>query len=404
MTNKHTLLFVAFLLLYEISAYLSNDMIMPGMIKVIQSYSVSESYVAPSLTAFILGGASLQFLLGPLSDYFNRRPVMLVGVGFFLGVNLLIGFSFTIQQFILLRFLQGMGLCFISVVGYATLHEICCDISAVRITSIMSNITVMAPLAGPLLGVLVLTFFQWPVIFHFIAIGTGISLIGLYFFMPEPPKIIRLEDNNISSSFGLKKISRDYLLLLKNKFFMLSAISMGFSSIPFIAWIGTSPIILMKTAGLDVLTYGLLQIPIFLSAILGTVYMRYLIKNNSLYELIHLSSIILISGLILTTILTIILQEKYYALIIGLCIYIFGQSIGSAALNRLTLYSTPVAKGTTAAAISCIFMILIGLGNQIGGMIYQSHRNLFFSLFCTVCGIFYATTYYVWKNKAVINV
>ncbi len=92
-TKPHANLFVIFLLLYEISTYVANDMIMPGMLDVIHYFHAPESSVSASLTFFILGGASLQIFLGPLSDRFGRRPVMIAGALLFLGCTVFISLS-----------------------------------------------------------------------------------------------------------------------------------------------------------------------------------------------------------------------------------------------------------------------------------------------------------------------
>src|SRR4051812_756701 len=92
-TKRQAHLFVIFLLVYEISTYVANDMIMPGMLNVVHYFQADESFVSASLTAFILGGASLQLFLGPLSDRFGRRPVMIAGATFFLICTIFIAVS-----------------------------------------------------------------------------------------------------------------------------------------------------------------------------------------------------------------------------------------------------------------------------------------------------------------------
>ncbi len=59
-SKKQAYLFAGFLVMYEFLTYVANDMIMPGMIQVVHTFKGPESAVATSLTAYILGGASLQ--------------------------------------------------------------------------------------------------------------------------------------------------------------------------------------------------------------------------------------------------------------------------------------------------------------------------------------------------------
>src|SRR5690606_18126930 len=89
-SRRQALTFACFLVLYEFLTYIANDMIMPGMLQVVHSFHASESIVATSLTFYILGGASLQLILGPVSDAYGRRPMMLLGACLFLLFTLLI--------------------------------------------------------------------------------------------------------------------------------------------------------------------------------------------------------------------------------------------------------------------------------------------------------------------------
>ena len=148
-TRKHAYMFAFYLVVYEFLTYIANDMIMPGMINVVASFHGPESAIASSLTAYVLGGASLQLFLGPISDRYGRRPVMLFGAGFFFLCTVFIACSNSIDQFLAARFFQGMGLCFIVVIGYSALQEIFAEMDAIRLISIMANVSITAPLLAP---------------------------------------------------------------------------------------------------------------------------------------------------------------------------------------------------------------------------------------------------------------
>lgn len=94
----------------------------------------------------------LQWLLGPLSDRIGRRPVMLTGVVWFIVTCLATLLAQSIEQFTLLRFLQGVSLCFIGAVGYAAIQESFEEAVCIKITALMANVALIAPLLGPLVG------------------------------------------------------------------------------------------------------------------------------------------------------------------------------------------------------------------------------------------------------------
>lgn len=400
--SKQTmLLFVFFLLAYEISTYVANDMIMPGMLQVVNSFSASQAMIATSLTAFIYGGASLQLFLGPLSDRFGRRPVMLTGAVLFLLSNVFIVFAQSMQQFILARYFQGMGLCFISVIGYATLHEIFVENSAVRVISIMKSITILAPLSGPLLGAIVIHYYGWRMVFHLIAFTAVIALIGIWLFMPETVGQQRLDGTiNERSSLRLSVIKNHYINLFTNKRFIIGAIATGFLSAPMIAWIGMAPIILIDAAHLSIMDYGLWQIPVFIFGIFGNVLVRRHLKTLPLTRITEIGSIFIFLSLLFLLLITFVMHNSYIAIIIGITIYSFWLGYISAPLNRLTLFATMVPKGTASALASVILMLITGSGNQLAGFIYSGHNNLFFSLYCAILGVIYYFLFTFMKSSS----
>ena len=260
--------FAAFLVLYEFLTYVSNDMIMPGMHQVVSDFHVSTSHIATSVTAFMLGGSSLQLFLGPLADSYGRRKMMLIGVVVFLISTVLLAFSHNIAQFMLERFFQGMGICFIGAVGYATLQDIFNDTDAVKLTAIMANLSIIAPLMGPLLGAFIIFHASWRLIFLIIAGLTLVSLWGLWKNMPEPLGQTDSEGKKIEAqAFNWDTILQNYLTLFKSKQFIQIICMYGLMGIPCMIWISLSPVMIISSTKSSLLTYGLWQIPMFSSFI-----------------------------------------------------------------------------------------------------------------------------------------
>lgn len=135
--GRQALLFPLCLVLYEFATYIGNDMIQPGMLSVVEEFGVGNEWVPTSMTAYLAGGMFLQWLLGPLSDRIGRRPVMLTGVVWFIVTCLATLLAQTIEQFTLLRFLQGISLCFIGAVGYAAIQESFEEAVCIKITALI---------------------------------------------------------------------------------------------------------------------------------------------------------------------------------------------------------------------------------------------------------------------------
>ena len=76
---KHLLWFPIFLVCYELSTYLSSDMYLPAVPNFVSDLKVSQTVGQFSITAWFIGASSMQLLVGPLSDQFGRRPILLTG-------------------------------------------------------------------------------------------------------------------------------------------------------------------------------------------------------------------------------------------------------------------------------------------------------------------------------------
>jgi len=389
-SRKQALVFASFLVLYEFLTYIANDMIMPGMIKVVESFHGPETAVASSLTAYVIGGASLQLFLGPLSDRFGRRPVMLFGALFFFLCTILIACSNSIDQFLIARFFQGMGLCFISVIGYATLQEIFAEMDAIRLISIMANIATSAPLLGPLLGAAFLQYFSWRLIFVLVGLFALLALWGLWRYMPEPVGQTKRDGKKIKQvSLSPRVIATNYMNLLKNKPFMMGSFACGFGGLPCLAWIALAPVILIADAKLTIVQYAVWQLPVFGAIIIGNWFLQRLTHRVTIRTMLVLGSIVLGIGLFMTFILPFLFNNNYLWLMPGLIVYFFALGLAGAPLNRFILFSTPVGKGTTSALMSMIIMCVQALGIEVANSIYRSHNNVHFGLFCATVAIIY---------------
>jgi len=389
-TRRHAMIFAFFLVTYEFLTYISNDMIMPGMLQVAQSFHAPDSVVARSLMLYLLGGSTLQIFLGPLSDHYGRRPVMIVGAWVFLIFTVLIACTGNINQFLAGRFFQGMGLCFIVVVGYATIQEIFEEMEVVRLMAIMANVSISAPLLGPLAGALFVSYWSWRWIFIVIAVLAAITLWGLWKFMPESVGETKRNGEVIPrTNLSLKAIGGRYKALLKNKKFMLASFASGLLGLPCVAWIGLAPVIMVAASGDSLVNYGLWQMPVFGAVILGNMTLHRLTHHFDLKQLIMLGSSVVGTGLLLILALPLFIQSTFIWFMPGLILYFFGLGLTGSPLGRFTLFSTDITKGTASAMMGLVVMSLQAIGIEVVNDLYSTHNNLIFGMYCASVGVIY---------------
>ncbi|NHZ64982.1 MFS transporter [Massilia genomosp. 1] len=374
--RTHLLYFSLFFILYELTVYLSNDMIMPAMPQVVREFQASNRHIGLSLSLFILGGSMLQIFLGPVAERVGKRKVMLAGVALYLVATLLVPFSATIGQFLTARFFQGMGSCFIFI-GYAAIHELFNDADAVKLTAMLSNTTVFAPLIGPVVGSAVISMFPWQSIFGIGFVLGCIAWLGLFTFMP------RTETRTPPAD--LAAIRASYLTIVRNKKFMSGILIAALAITPLTAWIGLSPLIIMEHMGQPYGTYILYQLVIFSGFILSTMAIQQLGDGFSLTRLIRQGAALAVVGMLGAG-----LVYRHGHLFI-VCMFIFSAGFGlfNGALIRLSLTATGVSMNLTSSAMSLLYCVYIAAGVEIYNLVgaYFDYSLASYALFNVPLGV-----------------
>ena len=346
-SSRHALFFCLFLSTFELLTYVASDVVMPGMLTVIKDLNAQPHYVPWSLNAYLLGGVSFQWLIGPASDRFGRRPLLLIGCALFSVSCLATPWVDNIQVFTLLRFIQGIGLGFVVVVSYPALQEAFNESDAIRLIALFANIALLSPLFGPLVGSIVLAYLSWRTLFIAIALMATLTWFGLLRWMPETIGVVR-EDGD----------------LLTNPRCISGSVALGLVGLPLMAWIALSPLLLVHHLQMSMLEYALWQLPVFAALIGGNIVLNFTAEKFKPEQLLYFSLSPIFIGIMLALVMTLIWQN-IIALIIGMAIYAFGLGICNATLYRLTLFSSEHGKGSVSAMIGMISVAIFSLGGAL---------------------------------------
>ncbi|WP_171503485.1 chloramphenicol efflux MFS transporter CraA [Acinetobacter haemolyticus] len=347
--NRITLMFPLALVLFEFAVYIGNDLIQPAMLSITEQFGVSATWAPSSMSFYLLGGASVAWLLGPLSDRLGRKTVLLAGVAFFTVCCLLILLTHNIEQFLALRFLQGIGLTVISAVGYAAIQETFEERDAIKVMALMANISLLAPLLGPVLGAFLIEHISWHWGFVAIAAVSFLSWFGLKKFMPSQ------QQSRVKQPFSY--MFDDFKKVFTNRHFLGLSLALPLVAMPLMLWIALSPIILVDELKLSSMQYGLAQFPIFFGLIAGNIVLIKVMDRFALGKTILVGLPIMLFGtlfLLLGVIWPIYLVP---CLLIGMTLISFGEGISFSVMYRFALMSSDVSKGTVAAAVSMIMMM-----------------------------------------------
>lgn len=369
-------LFALFLVIYEFTAYSANDMIMPGMIAVVNQFHAPLSYVAASLSLYMLGECVVQLWLGPLAERYGKRITILWGNFAFLIFTMFIATSINIDQFMLGRWLQGSGMAFIAM-GYALIHEKFDDKGAVKIIAIMGNISILAPLIGPLIGGIIVSYASW----HYIFVVTGIlgfiSLCGLYRYTPESPNQIK--------KLELKQIIKHYLEIAKSPNFTLGVCCTIMSAMPLLLWIGLAPNLILHNLKLSYRAYIIYQIIAIGGLSASSISMQFLAGRWQLHQLIRRGVYISFAGVLFSF----VFHWSINLLAGGLFVYSFGLGLCNGSVIRIIMSNKSISQSMAASFMTFSQTLLFAIGIQLSDYLCEqfNYSAFSFSLSCLISAI-----------------
>jgi MFS transporter, DHA1 family, multidrug/chloramphenicol efflux transport protein len=374
--SRATLMFPLALVLFEFSVYIGNDLVQPAMLAITRDFGVSSSWAPSSMSFYLLGGACVAWLLGPLSDRLGRKKVLLSGVLFFVVCCLLILLTQRIETFLALRFLQGIGLTVITAVGYAAIQETFEERDAIKVMALMANISLLAPLLGPILGAFLIDHVSWHWGFIGIALLAFLSWFGLKAKMPEYKQSIPKQP--------ISYILYDFKKVYQDKHFLGLTLALPMVSMPLMLWIALSPVMLVEELGLSSLQYGMAQFPVLGGLILGNIVLIKVIDKLALGKTVIIGLPIMLFGTFILLLGVIWPAYFLWSLIIGMTLISFGEGLSFSVLYRFALMSSQVSKGTVAAAVSMLLMFSFFIIIELVRMLYEQFHLLGYSLACLV--------------------
>ena len=362
------------LVLFEFSVYIGNDLVQPAMLAITKEFGVSSSWAPSSMSFYLLGGACVAWLLGPLSDRIGRKKVLLAGVLFFVVCCLLILLTQNIESFLALRFLQGIGLTVISAVGYAAIQETFEERDAIKVMALMANISLLAPLLGPVVGAFLIDHVSWHWGFIGIAFLAFLSWFGLKAKMPDTKVSIPKQPLNY--------ILDDFKQVYKNKRFLGMTLALPMVSMPLMLWIALSPVMLVEELGFSSMQYGLAQFPVLGGLILGNIVLIKIIDKLALGQSVLIGLPIMLLGSLVLVAGVIWQDYLIWCLIAGMTLLSFGEGISFSVLYRFALMSSEVSKGTVAAAVSMLLMFSFFFIIELVRVLYEQFHLIGYSLSC----------------------
>jgi DHA1 family bicyclomycin/chloramphenicol resistance-like MFS transporter len=231
---------------------LTIDLYLPALPHVSTDLHVSQAVTQLTLTAFMVGIALGQLVIGPLSDTLGRRRPLIVGLSVYVVAGALCAFAPDPAVLVGMRLVQGLAGAAGIVIARAVVRDLYDGLAAARLLSSLMLVSGTAPILAPVLGAQLLRLTSWRGVF------VTLTLLGLAILVATAAVLPETLSRPKRRHGGLQATLRIMRELVGDRSFTgyLLTGSLGFAAL--FAYIAGSSFTLQEVYGASPQTYSLL--------------------------------------------------------------------------------------------------------------------------------------------------
>ncbi len=234
------------ILLAGLSA-LSMTVFLPSLPSMAAYFDADYRLVQLSVTVYLAANALIQVFVGPISDRYGRRPVIIAGIVVFLAATLGCVLAATIEVFLAFRILQASVITGL-VLSRAAVRDMVSQDEAASMIGYVTMGMALVPMIGPAIGGALEEWFSWHANFWMLLI-LGFGTLWLVWR--------DFGETALNRSASFREQLREYPELLTARRFWGYCAASAFASGAFFAYLGGAPYVGAEVYGLSPGTLGL---------------------------------------------------------------------------------------------------------------------------------------------------
>src|SRR5580704_6767122 len=165
---------------------LAMDMMLPALPNIGSTFEIVQANRPQEvLSTFLIGFGVGQFVMGPLSDRFGRRPVLLGGMTVYFVASVLAISAPSFETLLLARALQGLGTSATRVIATSIVRDCYAGRRMASVMSLAMMVFISVPIIAPSFGQAVMLLTQWRGIFIVLMLYGVLALLWSALRMPE---------------------------------------------------------------------------------------------------------------------------------------------------------------------------------------------------------------------------
>ena len=357
--KPYSIFWIMLLALFTSLGPLSIDMYLPALPQMAEDFQVSTLQIANTLPAYFMGLAIGQLIYGPISDRIGRKKPLYFGMALYAVASLLCILAPDHWSLIAARILQALGGCVGVVMARAAIRD-CLDVqSSAQAFAQMMIVMGVAPVMAPVIGAVMLQYFEWQGIFILLSIIGLICLLCVHFFFDETLKV----ENRLKLNF--KQVLILYSSILQDKSFRLPMLAGCLSGASLFCYISSASAVFMDSYGLSQKQFAFAFALNAMGIILISACNKQLARRFSVFQRLKIGGWIQVSGAIILLIAGFLSLAPMALVMLGMFLAVSG--IGFTGPNAMAIaMAQQGARAGTASAIMGSAQFACGL---IGGII-----------------------------------
>jgi DHA1 family bicyclomycin/chloramphenicol resistance-like MFS transporter len=231
---------------------LATNIILPAFPSIGAELGASVKDLSATLSTFFVAFALGQLFVGPLSDRFGRRPLVLCGLLVFVLGSAVCALASSLPQLIFGRVVQALGVCATSVLSRAIARDLFEGEALARALSLVMVAMAAAPGFSPLLGGAFNSMLGWRA--TFVVVGVLAVLLGIHYLA----RLGETHRADLRRPLALAVVAGTYRALLTDHRFIAPALAVSLVIGSLYLFFAMAPAILMEGFGFSPLALALL--------------------------------------------------------------------------------------------------------------------------------------------------
>lgn len=229
---------------------LSMDLYLPALPQMMNHFNSNELILNSTLYLFYLGMAIGMIFLGPLSDTYGRKALLIPCALVYSLASVACAFAFSVWVLIAFRMLQALAVGCLMALSTAMIKDSFEGAQMEAILGITQAMSLVAPMVAPVLGAVVLQFFSWQAEFIILAL-IGVVSLALSLFQSNTIDVALSQDAPPKNAFqGIGSA-------LKDRRFIAMLLATSIIPVGYMAYVSASSYIYQNQFGLNEMTFSL---------------------------------------------------------------------------------------------------------------------------------------------------